>query len=108
MVCGFPYGCGDGGTICGSVAGATMVLGAVFGRTEPHDQRQAICAELVRDFNELYKQNYSTVLCPELISDFEFSSPERKFFCTSLLHNCILSFALIMEREKGIKINQLM
>lgn len=34
---GFPYGFGDGGNVCGAVAGATMCLGKVFGRTVKGD-----------------------------------------------------------------------
>lgn len=35
MSSGFPWGLGGGGCICGALAGATMCLGYLYGRTIP-------------------------------------------------------------------------
>ncbi|MBR2674049.1 MAG: C_GCAxxG_C_C family protein [Mogibacterium sp.] len=104
MSTGFPYGFGDGGNVCGAVAGATMALGKVFGRSVKGDLSYEKCLALVRELNENVAAAYGSSLCPELIADFDFEQPERKTHCTGIVHECIKSFAKIMEREKGIKI----
>lgn len=106
LATGFPYGFGDGGNVCGAVAGATMALGKVFGRTEKGDPAFQKCIDLTRELNEDVIKAYKSNLCPELIADYEFSTPERKTHCTGILYACINSFAKIMERECGVKIEE--
>lgn len=101
---GFPYGFGDGGNVCGAVAGATMCLGKVFGRTVKGDPAFRKCIDLVRELNEDVAKDYVSSICPELIADYEFADPERKTYCTGIVHTCIKSFAKIMERECGVAI----
>ena len=101
---GFPYGFGDGGNVCGAVAGATMALGKVFGRTVKGDPAYQKCIEVVRELNDDVAAVYNTSICPELIADYDFYEPDRKTFCTGILHECIRSFAKIMERERGVKV----
>ena len=99
MSTGFPYGFGDGGNVCGAVAGATMVLGKVFGRTAKGDPAYEKCIALVRELNDDVIAAYGTAICPDLIKDYEFTDPERKTHCTGIVHECIRAFANIMERE---------
>ena len=101
---GFPYGFGDGGNVCGAVAGATMALGKVFGRTVKGDEAYKKCIEVVRELNDDVAQAYGTSICPELIKDYQFADPDRKIHCTGIVHECIKSFAKIMERECGVAI----
>ena len=49
---GFPYGFGDGGNVCGAVAGATMCLGKVFGRTVKGEKDYKNCIDVVRELND--------------------------------------------------------
>ena len=102
MSTGFPYGFGDGGNVCGAVAGATMALGKVFGRTVKGDPAFQKCIDLVRELNDDVIAEYGSAICPELIKDYEFTDPDRKVHCTGIVHVCIKSFAKIMERECGI------
>ena len=104
MSTGFPYGFGDGGNVCGAVAGATMALGKVFGRTVKGDPAYEKCIALVRELNEDVEAAYGSSICPELIREFEFAQPERKTHCTGIVHECIRSFAKIMARECGVAI----
>lgn len=101
---GFPYGFGNGGNVCGAVAGATMALGKVFGRTVKGDPAYEKCIAVVRELNDDVAAVYKTSICPELIRDYDFKDPERKVFCTGLVHECIRSFAKIMERECGVTV----
>lgn len=101
---GFPYGFGDGGNVCGAVAGATMALGKVFGRTVKGDPAYQKCIEVVRELNDEVAKTYKTSICPELIKDYEFKDPDRKVFCTGIVHECIKAFAKIMQRECGVTV----
>lgn len=103
---GFPYGFGDGGNVCGGVAGATMALGKIFGRTEKGDPAYEKCIQVVRELNDALAESHKTSLCPELIAEYEFNDPERKAHCTNILYVILESFAKIVERECGVKINE--
>ena len=104
MSTGFPYGFGDGGNVCGAVAGATMALGKVFGRTVKGDPAFKKCIDVVRELNDDVAEAYGTSICPELIKDYDFYEPDRKTHCTNIVHVVIRSFAKIMERECGVKV----
>lgn len=104
MSTGFPYGFGDGGNVCGGVAGATMCLGYVFGRTTPGDPKYKHCLDLVRELNDDVIAQFGTAICPNLIKDFGFKDPDRKEYCTQIMMTVVESFAKIMERECGVKI----
>ena len=104
MSTGFPYGFGNGGNVCGAVAGATMALGKVFGRTVKGDPAFQKCIDLVRELNDDVNAVYGSSICPELIKDYDFYQPERKTHCTGIVHEVIKSFAKIMERECGVKV----
>ena len=104
MSTGFPYGFGDGGNVCGAVAGATMCIGKVFGRTVKGDPAFQKCIDLVRELNDDVIAEYGSAICPVLIENYSFKDPERKTHCTGIVHACIRSFAKIMERECGVAI----
>lgn len=101
---GFPYGFGDGGNVCGAVAGATMCLGKVFGRTVKGDPAFRKCIDVVRELNDDVAAVYGSSLCPVLIENYDFYEPDRKTHCTGIVHACVRSFAKIMERECGVKV----
>lgn len=102
---GFPYGFGNGGNVCGAVAGATMGLGKVFGRVIPGDPSYEKCTSLVRELNDGVIKRFGSALCPDLIADYEFKTEERKNHCIEIVLVVIEEFAKIMERECGVKIN---
>lgn len=101
---GFPYGFGDGGTICGAIAGATMMLGAVFGRTKIDDPLPRNCLDFTRELNDYIIKKHGSAMCPDYISNYAFATPARKEACTNLVFDIIDCFALIMERECNITI----
>ena len=101
---GFPYGFGQGGNVCGAVAGATICLGRVFGRTEKGDPKFKQCTDLVREFNDKIIKDYGSALCPDIIKEYDFPDTERKEHCMNIVKKSIEVFTDIMEREKGIKV----
>lgn len=104
MSTGFPFGFGNGGNVCGAVAGATMCIGKVFGRTVPGDPKYEKCCNLVRELNDDVIAAYGTTICPTLIQDYRFKDPERKQHCIGIVLAVVESFAKIMERECQVKI----
>ena len=104
MSTGFPFGFGGGGNVCGAVAGATMCLGKVFGRTIPGDPKYQKCCSLVRELNDDVIAEYGTTICPTLIADYDFKAPDRKKHCIGIVLTVVESFAKIMERECGVSI----
>ena len=103
---GFPYGFGDGGNVCGAVAGATMCLGKVFGRTVKGDPAFKKCIDVVRELNDDVIAEYGSCICPVLIEKYDFYEPDRKVYCTGIVHACIRAFAKIMERECGVAVTE--
>lgn len=104
MSTGFPYGFGDGGNVCGAVAGATMALGKLFGRSVKGDPAFQKCIDLVRELNDDVIAEFGSAICPVLIENYGFKDPERKKHCTGIVHACIRSFAKIVERECGVRV----
>ena len=70
---GFPYGFGDGGNVCGAVAGATMALGKLFGRTTKGDPAYEKCIAVVRELNEDVAAAHGSSLCPDIINGLRIS-----------------------------------
>lgn len=101
---GFPYGFGNGGNVCGAVAGATMCLGKLFGRTVPGDPKFQKCLDVTRELNEEVIREYGTTICPELIKNYSFTDPERKTHCTNIVFATVDAFARIVERECGVEL----
>lgn len=102
MSTGFPFGFGDGGNVCGAVAGATMCIGKIFGRTERGDSAYKECCQKVRKLNDKIIEKYNSCLCPELIKDYDFKDPKRKDHCRDILLATIDAFDEIMNNEKSV------
>lgn len=86
------------GCLCGAVAGAQMVLGYNFGKTNSKNNEETARAK-AKEFIEEFKQKRKATCCRVLSSGLEFSSPERKQNCTSIVEEC----AEILESLIGVK-----
>lgn len=67
MSSGFPWGLGDGGCICGALAGATMCIGYFFGRRTPGDEAFLKCQRLTKEFHDAFKEHCGATCCLSLI-----------------------------------------
>ncbi len=73
--------------LCGAVAGAQLVFGAMFGRK--NNVRDGLKARaLAKNFNEEFMKKYKVNCCKVLSAGFEFSSPERKQHCAQMVEYC--------------------
>jgi GTP-binding protein len=91
--------------IPGLIEGAHEGIG-LGDRFLKHVERCSAFLHLLDGTAEDVAKDYVSSICPELIYDYEFTEPDRKVFCTGIVHTCIRSFAKIMERECGVKITE--
>ena len=87
------------GCLCGAVAGAQMVIGANFGKQNSNQNDETARAK-AKEFIDEFKKKRRATCCKVLSSGFEFSSPERKENCASLVEEC----AKILEDITKIKV----
>lgn len=76
-----PFGGGIGGLgrTCGAVTGAMMVVGFLYGRTDPKDKatKQANNAR-VQELVRLVEEREGTTLCREILKGYDISDPEER------------------------------
>ncbi len=75
------------GCLCGAVAGAQMVLGALFGKNNSQGNEETARA-MAKDFIDKFKQKRKATCCRVLSAGFDFHSPERKQNCAQLVSEC--------------------
>lgn len=91
--------------LCGAVAGAQLVIGALYGRN--NDNRDGMQARaLAKEFNERFSKKYKVNCCKVLSAGFsDFHSPERKQHCTSMVNDsCEILDSLLSEHLVKVKI----
>ena len=58
------------GEVCGAVPGALMVLGIAFGYSDKNDlEHKNLSNRMASDFMDLFKNNFNSYLCKEIIKD---------------------------------------
>lgn len=82
--------------LCGAIAGAQIIIGAMYGKTAERDGMQA--RKMAKQFNETFAQKYKVNCCKVLSAGFDFKSQERKNHCASLVaDSCEILDALLKE-----------
>jgi C_GCAxxG_C_C family probable redox protein len=85
LASGFPVGMGAlgvGGCTCGALAGGIMVLGMVYGRSNPGDEAPFVLTK-AKGLHDWFKSQKGSTCCRLLIRGFEFDSPDRADQCVS-------------------------
>ena len=97
-----PFSGGIGsGCLCGTVSGAMLVIGHLFGNNNKYNN-PPVARELARKFMDRFKEAHKVTCCRALSKGFEFHSPERKQHCTNLVefsYNCLTD--LVKETVKN-------
>lgn len=80
MATGFGGGLGHAGCMCGALAGSSMVLGILKGRTSATEDREPTY-ELSKEFHDRFDSKFGATCC-RVLNPYEFDSPEH-------LRNCL-------------------
>lgn len=79
LASGFPVGMGGigtGGCTCGALSGGVMVLGWVYGRSNPGDEAPLVL-EKAKELHDWFLDDKSSTCCRALIKHLEFGSGEH-------------------------------
>lgn len=85
LASGFPVGMGAvgiGGCTCGALAGGVMVLGMVYGRSNPGDEAPLVL-EKARELHDWFKSEKRSTCCRVLIHGLQFGSRDHVDQCVS-------------------------
>lgn len=80
MATGFGGGLGHAGCMCGALAGSSMVLGILKGRTSAAEDREPTYA-LTKEFHDRFDSKFGATCC-RVLNPYDFDSPEH-------LRNCL-------------------
>ena len=84
--------------LCGAVAGAEMVIGAMYGRSKTSDGKLA--RKLAKEFFEKFAEKYKVACCKVLSAKYEFASPERKQHCSLMVYDVCEILENILSENK--------
>lgn len=73
------------GCVCGAIAGAQIVLGAIYGRSNAKENSQ-IAREKAKELVSAFKDKYKFTCCKVLSQGLE--GAERKAHCTQMVKYC--------------------
>ena len=73
------------GCVCGAIAGAQIVLGALYGRSNAKENSQ-IAREKARELVAGFKDKYKYTCCKVLSKGLE--GAEKKVHCTEMVKHC--------------------
>lgn len=71
--------------LCGAVAGAQMVIGAMYGKSKTSDGKMA--RKLAKEFFEKFAEKYKVACCKVLSAKYDFASLERKQHCSNMVYD---------------------
>ena len=84
--------------LCGAVAGAEMVIGAMYGRSKTSDGKLA--RKLAKEFFEKFAEKYKVACCKVLSAKYDFASQERKNHCSSMVYDSCEILENILANNK--------
>lgn len=96
-ISGFRQGIGGRGCLCGVVAGSTIAVGLLYGRTSKQESEE-IALKKSALIHDKFKEKFNSTCCRVLTRKWKdnFSSKERKEFCTSLVQWMITELKSIL------------
>ena len=96
----FPLGMGYAGCACGAVTGGLMVLGYVFGRTEPYDLKSRKAMQLGKELHDIFKERHDSTCCRVLTKKFKkLMKKDHIAQCVSFTSEVAEEVAKIIKRE---------
>jgi C_GCAxxG_C_C family probable redox protein len=85
-----------GGCVCGALAGGIMVLGMVYGRSNPGDEAPLVLAK-AKELHDWFKSQKGSTCCRVLIRSIEFGSPDHADQCVSFTGDVAEHLAYMLD-----------
>lgn len=82
----FSGGMGSG-CLCGAIAGAQMVIGALYGR-ENKSGNELLARAKAKEFIQMFTEKHKATCCRVLTRGMEMASSERKAHCVNMVDDC--------------------
>lgn len=98
MVSGFGGGLGHARDLCGALAGSTMVIGALIGRSSVQEKPLQDIYEVTRAFRTEFLDKFGSTQCGELMK-FEFGTREHLKGCMILSKNTAMLLAEFLDKK---------
>jgi len=101
LASGFPVGMGilgTGGCTCGALAGGVMVLGMVYGRSEPGSEAPLVLGK-ARELHDWFAEQKGSTCCRALIRGLDFGSPEHIDQCVAFTGDVAERVAIMLDEE---------
>lgn len=99
---GFPVGIGRSGCTCGALAGAVMVIGMMFGRSEAKGKEVDKTLELSKELHDKFREMNRVTCCRILTKGLTMGSPEHKDQCVRFTGDMAEEAVKIIIREKRL------
>ena len=83
-----PFSGGMGvGCLCGAIAGAQIVIGALYGR-ENKSGNENLARAKAKEFIIKFTEKHKATCCRVLTRGLDMASPERKAHCSQMVDDC--------------------
>jgi len=96
----FPVGMGvlgTGGCACGALSGGMMVLGMVYGRSEPGSEAPLVLGK-AKELHDWFSDEKGSTCCRVLIRGLEFGSQEHIDQCVAFTGDVAERVAVMLEQ----------
>lgn len=101
---GFSGGMGGSGCTCGTISGAVIAIGLLFGRSEGSDPSIQKAKELSRNIHDKFKEYHHATCCRSLTRGLKPGTSERLNQCCSFVGEVAYETSKIIAEELNIKI----
>nr|AGS53110.1 hypothetical protein [uncultured bacterium contig00036] len=106
MGSGFPIGIGGAMCTCGALSGGVAVLGYIFGRTTPKDEKIKKAMELAKELHDYFQKEHKVLCCKILTKGMELGSPKHMEQCIAFTGEMAAKTAEIITRELNIPVEE--
>lgn len=88
MASGFGAGLGASKCTCGSLTGAVLVVGALYGRVNARESEKVVF-ELTKELHDRFKKKFKATCCRVLTRDVEWGTKEHHDFCEPFVYGAV-------------------
>lgn len=100
---GFSGGMGGSGCTCGTISGAIIAIGLLFGRSEGSDPSIRKAKELSKEVHDKFKEEHNATCCRSLTRGLKPGTSERLNQCCYFVGEVAYETAKIIAKELNIK-----